>query len=209
MSTIILDHVVKVLRGHTVIDDVSMELCSGNIYGIVGSNGSGKTMLLRIISGLILPTSGEVTVDGAVLGKDISFPPDIGILIEKPEFLGHMTGLENLQLLAEIREKVSVGQIREFMDMFDLDPDATKPMRKYSLGMKQKVGIIQAVMEDQNILVLDEAFNALDEKSAGTLRDLLSKYRNDGKLIVVTSHHREDIDLLCDCVYHISNGKVE
>lgn len=207
MPTIILENVTKNLKGTTVIDNVNMEFRSGSIYGIVGANGSGKTMLLRAISGLIVPSSGTITVDDLVLGRDLSFPPETGILIEKPEFPGHLSGWKNLRLLAEIRSVTSEKRIAEFMKLFSLDPGSSKPMRKYSLGMKQKIAIIQAIMENQKILLLDEAFNALDEASSAVLRTLLLQYKDEGKLIIMTSHNSEDIECLCDFVYYISDGK--
>ena len=208
MSTIRLNHVTKSFRGAAVLRDICLEFRSGGIYGIVGENGSGKTMLLRAVSGLIVPSSGTVTVDGAVLHRDISFPPEIGILIEKPEFLGHLSGLKNLSLLAEIRSVISTEKIADLMRLFALDPGSPKPMRKYSLGMRQKIGIIQAIMEDQKILVLDEAFNSLDEYTVGLLRELLLAYKKQGKLIILTSHNSEDIACLCDCVHRISGGRI-
>lgn len=208
MPTVILKNVVKKLRGIPVLDDISLELHGGSIYGIVGGNGSGKTMLLRALSGLIVPTSGTVTVDGAVLRRDADFPPDAGILIENPEFPGHLSGRKNLLLLAEIRTVASEERIAELMRLFSLDPDSRKPVRKYSLGMKQKLGIIQAIMEDQKLLILDEPFNALDEGAAAILRTLLLRFREEGRLIVLTSHNGEDIACLCDRVIHISAGKI-
>jgi len=198
----------KIIRKGTVLEDINLDFESGYIYGLTGQNGSGKTMLLRAIAGLIRPTSGEVIVDGLMLHKDISFPPNMGILIEKPTFMNYLTGYENLKFLAEIRNIVSYEKIEKYMQMFGLDPHSKKPVKKYSLGMKQKLGIIQAIMEDQQILILDEAFNALDESSVSTLRKLLQQYKNEGKLIILTSHNKEDIEVMCDYNYHISNGKI-
>ncbi len=198
----------KIINGTTVLEDISLRFEGGNIYGIMGKNGSGKTMLLRAIAGLIRPTRGDVTVNSKVLHKDISFPPNMGLLIEKPEFLGHLTGFENLKFLAEIKKVISDNQIREYMKMFDLDPDSKKIIRKYSLGMKQKIGIIQAIMEEQELLILDEAFNALDEVTVTKLRHLLLKYKEEGKIIILTSHYKEDIDALCNFTYQISEGRI-
>lgn len=203
-----ITNVEKSIRGITILDQINLRFESGNIYGIIGKNGSGKTMLLRVIAGLIYPTVGQVAVDGSIMGKDISFPPDAGILIEKPEFLNHLTGLENLKFLAEIRRITPEQKIKDFMRIFELDPTSTKTMRKYSLGMKQKIGIIQAIMESQQLLILDEAFNALDEKSVATLREILVGFKAEGKLIIITSHNREDIEAICDYSYKIENGKI-
>lgn len=203
-----LKEVSKSIKGINVLEDINMELYSGNIYGIVGTNGSGKTMLLRMIAGLIVQDQGVISVDRQKLHEDISFPPNMGIVIEKPELLNHLSGLENLKLLAEINGTVSTEQIGEFMKLFSLDPESKMPIRKYSLGMKQKLGIIQAIMENQQLLVLDEPFNALDEDTVTRLKDLFLKYREEGRLIILTSHHAEDIKYLCDEVIYLKNGQV-
>lgn len=198
----------KKIKGNMILKDINLTFNSGNIYGIVGKNGSGKTMLLRAISGLIVPSNGEVMVDNKKLHKDLSFPPDMGILIEKPEFLSYMTGLENLCILADIKKQITKEQISDLMSWFDLDPKSKKSVRKYSQGMKQKLGIIQAIMEDQKLLILDEAFNALDEQTVQKFRDLLVEYKEQGRLIIITSHNKEDIEQLCDKVYKIENGSI-
>lgn len=198
----------KQIHRTTILDHVTLHFESGNIYGIVGQNGSGKTMLLRAIAGLIVPSEGTITVDGKLLGKEISFPQDMGILIEKPEFLGYLSGLENLKLLAEIKGIISDDDIKKYMEWFDLEPLSRKSVRKYSLGMKQKLGIIQAIMENQQLLILDEPFNALDEKSAGKFRSLLLDYKSEGRLTILTSHHKEDIDSICDCTYMLQEGRI-
>ena len=177
---ITVNNVTKIIKGNTVLSDINLEFQSGKIYGIVGKNGSGKTMLLRILAGLIRPTEGTVSVDGQKLHKDISFPPDMGIIIEKPELLEQLTGLENLKLFSQ-----------------------------YSLGMKQKIGIIQAIMEGQRLLILDEPFNALDEATVVMLRELFQKYRQENRLLILTSHHREDIDILCDEIFAMQDGGVD
>lgn len=182
-----VESVTKKIGAVTVLSDVSMEFSSGNIYGIIGRNGSGKTMLLRAIAGIIRPTQGAVYVDDKMLHKDISFPPNLGLIIEKPELLSYLSGFENLKILADIRKVVSDEEIKNYMRMFDLNPDDKKPVKKYSLGMKQKIAIIQAIMEDQSILVLDEAFNALDDETVEILRGLLIKYREEGKIVIITS----------------------
>lgn len=192
-----------------VLKGMNMRFESGHIYGIVGGNGSGKTMLLRAVSGLILPSEGQIVVDGKILHKDISFPPSMGILIEKPEFLKHLSGFENLKLLAEIKGLVSDEKLKDYLELFGLDAGSKLPMRKYSLGMKQKIGIIQAIMEEPELLVLDEAFNALDEAAAALLGRLLLQYKKEGRLIILTSHHKEDIEALCDYVYRIKDGRMD
>ncbi|OLS03262.1 ABC transporter ATP-binding protein [Tissierella creatinophila] len=199
----------KIISKAKVLENINICLEGGNIYGIIGRNGSGKTMFLRMLCGLILPTSGMVKVDGKVLGKDISFPENLGILLEKPSFLPNLTGYENLQMLSDIRNITPNEKIQSLMNLFELDWKSKKTFNKYSLGMKQKLGIIQAIMENQQIIILDEPFNALDEVSVEKLRKILESLRDEGKLIVMTSHNKEDIDLLCDHTYTIVNGKME
>ena len=206
---IVLQSVSKEINHVTVLDHINAQFSSGTIYGIVGQNGSGKTMLLRMIAGLIVPTSGTVAFDGKQLHKDISVPPALGLIIEKPEFLSYMTGLENLKQLAAVKKIVPEETIKEYMRLFELDPESKQPMRRYSLGMKQKIGIIQALMENPDILVLDEPFNALDEQSVLRLRDLLRKRRDEGKMIIVTSHHKDDIEAICDNVMFMQDGKLK
>lgn len=206
---IILKSVSKVINHMPVLDNVSYKFTAGNIYGVVGRNGSGKTMLLRTISGLLVPTRGSVYVDNKKLHKDISFPPNLGLIIEKPEFLSYMTGLENLKQIAAIKKTASEETIRDYMKLFALNPDSKHTMKKYSLGMKQKIGIIQALMENPDILILDEPFNALDEQSVLVLREELVKRKEEGKLILVTSHNREDIDSICNKVVFMKDGRLE
>ena len=203
-----VDALTKKIKGTTVLENISYEFTGGNIYGVVGKNGSGKTMLLRELAGLIHPTVGTVRVDGRRLHHALSFPPNLGLIIEKPEFINYLTGFENLKLLAEIRHIASDETIRDFMKMFSLDPDSKQSMKKYSLGMKQKIGIIQAVMENPDLLILDEPFNALDEDSVEMLRELLRQYQKDGKLIIITSHHKEDIDAICSHILLLQDGKL-
>lgn len=199
----------KTFRGVRVLEDINYTFTSGKIYGLAGKNGSGKTMLLREIAGLIHPDSGRVLIDGKQLHLDLSFPPDMGLIIEKPEFLGDMSGFENLKMLADIRKKITDEQIKAWMRRFSLNPEAKLPMRKYSLGMKQKIGIIQAVMEDPMLLILDEPFNALDEESVRLCWSLLQALRRAGRLILITSHHKEDIEQLCDYTLLMEEGRLK
>lgn len=199
----------KKIRGATILEQINLCLESGNIYGFIGRNGSGKTMLLRAIAGLIRPTEGKIVIDQQIiLHKDCAFPPKMGLLLEKPNFLDYLTGFENLKLLAEINHKITDEQIYTFMNMFHLDSNSTKHFKKYSQGMKQKVGIIQALMETPELIILDEPFNTLDEESVQILRDLLLTYREEGKLILLTSHNKEDIETTCNIVSSISSGKI-
>lgn len=205
---ITVDRLTKEIKGTTVLENISYEFTGGNIYGIVGKNGSGKTMLLREIAGLIHPTEGSVSIDGKVLHRDISFPPSLGLIIEKPEFLPYLTGFENLKLLAEVKKIADDQRIKEYMELFSLDPYSKQSVKKYSLGMKQKIGIIQAIMESPDIMILDEPFNALDEESVQILRGLLLRYQDEGKLIIITSHHKEDIASVCNHIIQLQNGKI-
>ena len=205
---IILESVSKVINHTAVLDNISCQFTSGNIYGVVGRNGSGKTMLLRTIAGLLIPTSGSVIIDGKRLHKDISFPKNLGLIIEKPEFLSYLSGFENLKQIASIKKVASDDTIKEYMTLFALNPTSKHTMRKYSLGMKQKIGIIQALMENPDILVLDEPFNALDEQSVLLLRKILLQRKEEGKLIIITSHNKEDIETICNEVIFLKNGKL-
>lgn len=206
---IILKAVSKKIGYTQVLDNINCLFLDGKIYGIVGYNGSGKTMLLRTLAGLVIPTSGTIDFDGKRLHRDISIPPSLGLIIEKPEFLSYMTGLENLKQLAAINKKVSDDTIKEYMRLFELDPESKQTMRRYSLGMKQKIGIIQALMENPDTLILDEPFNALDEKSVLLLRKLLCQRRDEGKLIIVTSHYKDDIEAICDEVIIMQDGTLK
>ena len=199
----------KVISSNKLLSNINMSLSSGNIYGFQGKNGSGKTMLMRAISGLILPTSGYVEVDGKRIGKDIDFPQDIGVLIENPGFIGSYSGLKNLKLLASLKNKVKDEQICKLMKQLALDPKDEKKYRKYSLGMKQKLGIIAAIMEEPEIIILDEPFNALDEKSCEIVNEMLFKIKANNKIIIIACHDKEELFKIADVVYVIENGEVK
>lgn len=199
----------KVISSNKLLSNINMSLSSGNIYGFQGKNGSGKTMLMRAISGLILPTSGYVEVDGKRIGKDIDFPQDIGVLIENPGFIGSYSGFKNLKLLASLKNKVKDEQICKLMKQLALDPNDEKKYRKYSLGMKQKLGIIAAIMEDPEIIILDEPFNALDEKSCEIVNEMLFKIKANNKIIIIACHDKEELFKIADVVYVIENGEVK
>ena len=162
MHTIELNNVCKKIKGNMVLDDISIKMISGRIYGFQGVNGSGKTMLMRVVSGLIRPTSGTVRINEKVLGKDIAFPENMGLLIENPAFLDGYSGFENLKILASMKKKVSDNDIKKIIQDVGLDPNDKKKYRKYSLGMKQRLGIAGAVLEDPDFIILDEPTNALD-----------------------------------------------
>ena len=180
----------------------------GNIYGFVGRNGSGKTVLMKMILGFIKPTSGTIKVNGKQVGKEIDIPDDIGAIIETPGFLPEYSAFQNLKLMAMIRGKITSKRIRETIKLVGLDPDSKKHVGKYSLGMRQRLGIAQAIMEDPQILLLDEPLNGLDNEGVEEMRNVLLKQKDQGKLIIIASHSKEDIDILCDEIFRFDHGKI-
>ena len=203
-----IDKLTKKIKGTTVLDDISIEMQGGRVYGLSGHNGSGKTMLMRTISGLIVPSSGTVDIDGKILGKDISFPESIGLLIEYPAFINGYTGFRNLKMIAGIKNKIDDVRIREAIESVGLDPDDRRTFRKYSLGMKQKLGIACAIMENPDIIILDEPVNALDEAGVGRVHDILEECRQRGAVIIIACHDREELNLLCDEIFKIESGRI-
>lgn len=204
-----IQNVSKEIKGKPILTDVNMTLKGGNIYGLFGRNGSGKTMLFRTIAGLIKATKGQVVVDGEVLHKDISFPRSVGVIIESPGFWNHYTGFENLKTLAGIKDEISDDDIRQTIDRVGLNPDDARTFSKYSLGMKQRLAIAQAIMEKPDLLILDEPTNALDEEGIGQVRDILMEEKERGACIIIASHNKEDIDILADERYQIADGKLK
>lgn len=201
-------NISKTFQKQEVLKSVNMKLEEGKIYGFVGHNGSGKSVLLKIICGFYEPTTGEVLFDGVNIIKNNSFPPSTRALIEKPNFLPELTGLENLKLLADIQNKIGIREIEKTLEMVGLENDKNKLYHKYSLGMKQKLGIAQVLMEDPKIMILDEAFNGLDEKSSNKIRDLLLEEKVKNKIIIIATHIKDDVSILCDEVYQFDNGEV-
>lgn len=208
-SVVEIKHVTKQYGKIEVLKDVSLTCKAGKIYGLIGRNGSGKTVLLKSICGFVLPTSGEVRVQGQQVGKDVDFPTDIGFIIESPGFLARESGLQNLMHLASIRGKASTEDVRQSMYTVGLDPDLRKPVGKYSMGMRQRLGIAQAIMENPNILILDEPMNGLDNQGVTDIRQVLKQLKASGKTILIASHFQEDIDLLCDEVYEMDAGIIK
>ena len=206
---IIVDHVSKKFGKETVLQDVSLRIGDGSIVGIVGRNGSGKTVLFKLICGFYAADSGSITVDGKVLGKDMDIPGNIGSIIETPGFLGNYSGYRNLKYLADINGRAGKEDIIRAIERVGLDPTSRKRVRKYSLGMRQRLGLAQAFMEDQEILVLDEPMNGLDNQGVADMRKLFMELRDSGKTLLIASHNREDIDILCDEVYHMDHGVLE
>lgn len=208
MDAIILENVTKKFKEQTVLQPTSLHFEKGKIHGIIGNNGSGKTVLFKIICGLLLPTSGKVTVNGSVIGEECDFAPDTGILIENPGFLSFESGFRNLKNLAAIQGKISDESIREMIKRVGLDPDDKKRVGKYSLGMRQRLGIAQAIMENPSLLILDEPMNGLDKHGTKEMRQLLLDLRAEGKTILIASHMAEDIRILCDTVYEMEDGSL-
>ena len=208
MAQIEIKNVTKIIKHNTVIDNVSLTVNSGKITGLKGVNGSGKTMLMRLVSGLILPTSGEIIIDGETLGKDITFPRSIGTLIENPAFLDNYSGFQNLKLLASIQGKISDKEIREAIIAVELNPDDKKKFRKYSLGMKQRLGIAAAVMEHPNIIILDEPTNALDSDGVQMVKRILQKEKERGALILISCHDLDVLKELSDVIYLMNVGRL-
>ena len=209
MSEIVkVENVTKYFKQEKVLDDVNMNLETGHIYGIVGKNGAGKTVLFKIIAGFIKPSSGKVTVAGKIIGVDRDFPDSLGLIIETPGFLSQYNAYQNLLYLANINNKISKEDIKESIRMVGLDPDSNKKVGKFSLGMRQRLGIAQAIMENPDLIILDEPMNGLDEEGTAEMRKLFLELKEKGKLIIVASHNREDISVLCDEVYEIKAKKV-
>ncbi len=203
-----LKNVTKMIRGTEIIKNVSVEFEDGIVTGINGINGSGKTMLMRLISGLIKPTEGEVIIDGKVLGKDIAFPKSIGILIENPAFIDYYSGFENLRLLALIQKKIGVEEIREALLAVGLNPDDKKKYKKYSLGMKQRLGIAAAIMESPDIILLDEPTNALDTEGIERIKKIVLRKKEEGKTIIISCHDQLTLEYLSDKIFCIEEGRI-
>lgn len=197
----------KKIGNQLVLEHITLHLESGKIYGLKGRNGSGKTMLMRAISGLIRLTEGEIVMDGEVLRRDISFPKSIGVLIESPGFINNYSGYENLRTITSIKGVVSDEKIKETMRFMGLNPKDKKAYRKYSLGMKQKLGIVAAVVEEPDLVILDEPTNALDEKSRKKLKKMLEMLLQKGALIIISCHDTEDLLELSDEIIEIQEGK--
>lgn len=207
LNQIQIKHVTKEMRGQTVLSDINLTLEAGKAYGLCGYNGSGKTMLLRMIAGLIRPTSGEVWVDDKCLHKDLDFPQNMGVLIENPGFWGNYTAEETLYALAQIQKKVGMDEIEKNIARVGLTPGDKRTIRKFSLGMKKRLGIAQAILEQPDILLLDEPSNALDKRGVVLSHEIMQEEKARGALIVVASHQPEDL-AICDVIYEMEEGKI-
>lgn len=205
---IVIDNVSKTLKGNKVLDHIDYVFEEGKIYGLFGRNGCGKTMFLRMIAGLIIPDEGTVTIDGKVLHKNISFPESTGIVIEHMEMLPEYSAYDNLKILAKINKIVNDEDIIKVMQDVGLDPYSKKKVRKYSLGMKQRLNIAQAIFENQKIILLDEPTNAIDEDGIQLIYEKLKELRADGATIIMATHNKEDIEELCDEIIRIDGGRI-
>ena len=197
------------LQKNEILKDISVHFERGKIHGLIGRNGSGKTMLMKCICGFVKPTSGEISVDGKRIGKDCDFPKNTGIIIESPGFIPYYSGYKNLKLLADLRGKISKDDIRKTMEQVGLEPNLKRHVRKYSLGMRQRLGLAQAIMENPDLLILDEPMNGLDKDGVADMRQYLLDLKEQGKTILIASHSAEDIEVLCDTVYEMDKGKME
>ncbi len=205
-SMISVNHVSKSFGEEQVLKEVTLELEKGKVYGIIGNNGSGKTVLFKCICGFMKPDKGEIIVERKRIGIDTDFPENIGIIIETPGFLPHCTGFRNLQILASLKGLISKEDIISILETVGLNPRMKKPVGKYSLGMRQRLGIAQAIMEDPQVLILDEPFNGLDKHGARDIRNIIIGLKNQGKTILLASHNQEDIRILCDSVFEMDAG---
>ena len=203
---IVVSHATKEIHGIKVLKDVSMALESGSVYGFLGRNGSGKTMMMRALCGFISLTEGSIEMDGSRLGSGEDFPRNLGMLLETPVFLPERTGYENLRLLAATRGEAAGDDIRKALEQVGLDRGDRRKVGKYSLGMRQRLGIACAIMEGPELLILDEPFNGLDEGGCKMLRELIVRYRKEGCLIVLACHDREELEFLSDTIYRVDSG---
>lgn len=191
-----------------VLKDINLEFEGGKIYGLRGKNGAGKTMLMRAICGLITVTKGEIVINGKKLGKDMSFPNSVGVLIENPAFIDNFSGYRNLKALADINHIIGEEEIKNAIKLVGLDPNDKKKFKKYSLGMKQRLGIAAAIMEKPEIILLDEPINALDEKGVEEIREILFQLKSEERIIIVACHDREELEALSDEIIEIYEGNV-
>ncbi len=203
-----IEHLSKSFRGQTVLQDISCRFATGKIHGLVGNNGSGKTVLMKCICGFLRPDRGFIWIDGKRVGKDYDFPPNLGMILETPGFLSRRSGYGNLKLLASLQRKIGRKEIAAAMERVGLDPHLKKPVAKYSLGMRQRLGIAQALMENPDLLIFDEPFNGLDKQGVTEIRTLLLNLKHTGKTILIASHNPADISALCDTVHEMDRGEL-
>lgn len=203
-----ISHMYKKISKNIVLNDINLILESGNIYGFVGKNGSGKTMLMRALCGLILPSQGVVKIDDKYLGKDISFPNSVGALIDSPGFISTYNGFKNLNFLAKIQNIIGDQEIKQVMEKVGLDPEDKRPYKKYSFGMRQRLGIAAAIMEKPNFLILDEPFNGLDEEILLIVKQIIKSYKSKERIIIISCHDSREINNICDKIIEIRRGTI-
>ena len=206
MNIISVKNLSKDFGQERVLHSVTRDFEKGKIHGIVGNNGSGKTVLMKCICGFLIPDGGSITVNGERVGVDVDFPRDMGLIIETPGFLPNVTGMKNLEILASLNKKIGLRETAASMRAVSLDPSMNKPVGKYSLGMRQRLGIAQAIMEDPALLILDEPLNGLDKHGVREMRQLIKGLKEQGKTILLASHNQGDIDELCDTVCEMDAG---
>ena len=208
MAKIEIKELDLTIKNTEILKNVSVSFEQGKIHGLIGRNGSGKTMLMRCICGFIRPTRGIITVNGKQVGRDCDFPENIGIIIETPGFIPYYSGFKNLKLIADLNKKADTEQIKLAMSQVGLDPTLKRHVVKYSLGMRQRLGLAQAIMENPDILILDEPMNGLDKEGVEDMRKYLLDFKAQGKTILIASHSSEDIEVLCDTVHEMDKGMI-
>lgn len=206
---ILIENVSKIFKDEEVLHDINLSMERGKVYGFAGNNGSGKTVLMKCICGFLPVSKGTIKVNGLTIGVDRDFPENIGVIIETPGFLPHLSGQRNLEILANLNNKISMGHIRDALLKVGLSPDLKKQVSKYSLGMRQRLGIAQAIMEEPDLLILDEPFNGLDKYGVEDIRNVLLELKAQGKTIILSSHNSLDIKILCDQVYEMDGGEIK
>ena len=202
-----VQNVTLQIKGKTILSDANLTMEEGRIYGLVGNNGSGKTMLMKCICGFMHPDKGQIYVGGSRVGKECDFPDKLGVIIETPGFLPALSGYKNLKILADLKGRIGKNEIIETLQRVGLNPKMKKPVSKYSLGMRQRLGIAQAIMENPDVLILDEPFNGLDKAGVAEMRQLLLSLKESGKAIMLASHNAQDIEMLCDYVHEMEDWK--
>lgn len=205
MNNINIQKVSHFFGDKHIFSDLSIQLMDNRIYGLIGDNGTGKSVLLKMLTGLLTPKQGAIYLDGVKLGDKIQRPNSLGVMIETPSFLPYQSGFENLYLISRLKRKVSKGTIKHWMEQVGLDSESNTPVRNYSLGMRQKLGIIQAIMEEPELLLLDEPFNALDRSATELMRGIISNLRSPGRIILLTSHRAGDVNSVVDTVLKLDN----
>lgn len=207
-NVITIKNATKKFKDAIVLNNISVSFEKGKVHGLIGRNGSGKTMLMKCICGLVPLTFGEITVNNEIIGKDTDIPKNVGVIIEAPGFLSGYSAYSNLKFLAALNGKIGKEEICNAIKSVGLDPFDKKRVGKYSLGMRQRLGLAQAIMENPDILILDEPMNGLDKEGVGDMREYLLRLKGEGKTVIIASHSREDIDILCDRVYEMEKGNL-